>query len=133
MVIYKGTRLNEDLMNGAPEDTIFAASPKGHMDSDLFYTWFVKFVANIPPRRPVLLILDGHASHLSRETLLLAKENKVHFLVLPPHTTHIFQPWDVGDFGPLKKAFSEACTKLMRRNKRKYINRYDFCKVLTPA
>lgn len=133
MVIYKGTRLNEDLMKGAPDDTIFASSPKGYIDSELFYTWFVKFVAALPPRRPVLLLLDGHASHLSRETLILARENYVHFLMFPPHTTHIFQPLDVGVFGPLKKSFSEECTKLMRKNKRKYLNRYDFCKVLTPA
>lgn len=133
MVIYKGTRLNEDLMKGAPGNTIFATSPKGYIDSELFYSWFVKFIANIPSRRPVLVLLDGHASHMNIETLNLARKSNIHFLMIPPHTTHIFQPLDVGVFGPLKKAFSKECTKLMRKNKRKYINRYDFCRVLTPA
>lgn len=133
MVIFKGVRMNEDLMKEAPEDTIFATSLKGYIDSEIFYMWFVKFLNRIPAKRPVLLLLDGHASHLSKETLLLARENQVHFLMFPPHTTHLYQPLDVGVFGPMKKAFSEECTKLMRKNKKKYLNRYDFCKVLKPA
>lgn len=67
-----------------PEDTIFETSLKGYIDCELFYTWIVKFIASIPPRLTVLLLLDGHASALSRETLLLARENNVHFLMPPP-------------------------------------------------
>ena len=107
-------------MKGAPENAIFANSRKGYIDSELFYTWFVKFVNTIQAKRPVILLLDDHASHLFRDTLLLAKENGVHFLMFPPHTIHLFQPLDVGVFGPLKKAFSLECTKLMRKNQRKY-------------
>jgi hypothetical protein len=65
MIIYKGVRLN-----GAPEDTTFATSLKGYIDSDIFYTWFLRFVSRIPSRCPNLL-LDGHTPHLSGETLLL--------------------------------------------------------------
>jgi hypothetical protein len=34
MIICKGVRKNDDLTNGAPEDTIFATFPKGYIDSD---------------------------------------------------------------------------------------------------
>ena len=45
--------------------------------------------------RPVLLIQDGHASHMSIGLIELARANDVHLLCLPAHTTHILQPLDV--------------------------------------
>jgi hypothetical protein len=81
MTIYKGVRMNEDLTNGAPEDRVFATSPKVLMDSGILYPRFVRLVSRITSMLPVPLLLDGHTSNLSGEILLLAKENYVHFLV----------------------------------------------------
>ena len=63
-------------------------------NQDLYLKWFKFFLANIPPTRPVLLIEDGHASHLLLEVIQLARDNNVHILCLPAHTTHILQPLD---------------------------------------
>ena len=41
--------------------------------------------------RPRLLIVDGHASHFTRDFLLYAKEHEIHVLCLPLHTTHALQ------------------------------------------
>ena len=38
--------------------------------------------------------------------------------VLPPHTSHILQPMDVGCFGPLQIKYSQECTKFARLNHR---------------
>ena len=35
----------------------------------------------------------------------LARSNNVHLVCLPPHTTHLLQPLDVGVFGPMKAAW----------------------------
>ena len=59
---------------------------------DLYLEWFKFFIANIPPTRPVLLIEDGHASHISIEVIKLAQSNDIHLLCLPSHTTHLLQP-----------------------------------------
>ena len=53
--------------------------------------------------KEVVLFLDGHASHLSLDLIHLAKSNNVHLFCLPPHCTHVLQPFDVGVYGPVKK------------------------------
>ncbi|KAF2179253.1 CENP-B protein, partial [Zopfia rhizophila CBS 207.26] len=45
-----------------------------------------------------LLILDGHESHNSLEFTEYCKENKIVTLCIPPHSSHILQPLDVGCF-----------------------------------
>ena len=42
--------------------------------------WFEFFVRTIPPARPVLLILDGHTSHVSIDVVELARANNIHML-----------------------------------------------------
>ena len=54
-----------------------------------------------------LLILDGHESHKSLAFQDLCEENKIITLCMPPHTSHILQPLDVGCFAPLKRAYKE--------------------------
>ena len=61
-----------------------------------------------------VLIFDGHESHLSSQFLAHALDNNIHLLMLPPHTSHLLQPLDVGVFGPLKSAMSKCLDKLIR-------------------
>ena len=49
------------------------------------------FLKSIPPTRPVLLVQDGHSSHVSIELIEMARENGVCLLRLPAHTLHILQ------------------------------------------
>ena len=88
----------------------------GWINSDLFMKWFEFFLANIPPTRPVLLIMDGHGTHMSIELIELARSNDVHLLCLPSHTTHILQPLDVGVFKSFKGSWSKACSKYLAAN-----------------
>ena len=60
------------------------------------------FLKSIPPARPVILIQDGHTSHVSIQLIELARANNVHILCLPAHTTHLLQPLDVGVFKSFK-------------------------------
>ena len=59
--------------------------------------------------KPMLLICDGHGSHVNSEIVELAHTNNIHILCLPPHTTHKLQPLDVGVFGPMQRAWSKRC------------------------
>ena len=52
-----------------------------------------------------LLILDGHTSHVSLEFIQYCTDHKIIALCLPPHSTHVLQPLDVGVFSPLAKAY----------------------------
>ena len=71
------------------------------------------FLDNIPPSRPtVLLIQDGHASHITIELIEMARENNVSMLCLPSHTSHVLQPLDVEVF---KSGFSKVCGDYMKQ------------------
>ena len=54
-----------------------------------------------------LLILDGHESHKSLAFQDLCEESKIITLCMPPHSSHILQPLDVGCFAPLKQAYKK--------------------------
>jgi hypothetical protein len=84
--------------------TTFAKSDKGWMTAEVFTSWLSKLMEAIP-QRPLLMIMDGHKTHLTLETVLLAEENGVTLLKLPSHTTDKLQPLDVSVYGPLKAAW----------------------------
>jgi hypothetical protein len=48
-----------------------------------------------------MMIFDGHASHISSKVIWICVANKIILLCLPPHTTHLLQPLDIGLFAPL--------------------------------
>jgi hypothetical protein len=63
-----------------------------------------------------LLLLDGHVSHLSYRFCDFASKHKIIVLCLPPHTTHVLQPCDVGAFGPLESAWRKEVTLMSLAN-----------------
>ncbi len=76
------------------------------MERGNFCSWFEKLF--IPSVRylietgPVVLFMDGHASHLGLKVIQKARKNNIHLIAVPAHTTHITQTLDVGLFGPMK-------------------------------
>ncbi|XP_011859301.1 PREDICTED: uncharacterized protein LOC105556801 [Vollenhovia emeryi] len=133
MIIFRGKSLSEEQMRNAMDGMLFAYSARSFIDSELFEMWFKRFINDIPPKRPVLLLMDGHGSHINLSVLELAFQNEITLLCFPPHTTHLFQPLDRGVFGPFKKVFSQEVDKLIRKNKKKNFGRNDICQILTPA
>ena len=112
LMVYPRKRSVPDAMRvGALPGTVFMVTDSGWMTKEIFLQWFQHFINWIPPARPVLLIQDGHYSHISIDVIELAKAHSIHLLCLPPHTTHILQPLDVGVFKSFKAAFSNACHK----------------------
>ena len=116
MVYPRKKKVPDNLKEGAVPGTLFANSESGWINSELYLEWFNFFLQHIPPVRPVLLLQDGHVSHTSIELIELARANNIHLLCLPAHTTHIFQPLDVGVFKSFKSNFSKACSKYLGRH-----------------
>lgn len=56
--------------------------------------------------RPILLLVNGHSTHLTLDVVDLARDNNIILLCLPPHTTQGLQPLDVLVFKSLKAHFS---------------------------
>ena len=61
-----------------------------------------------------LLICDRHDSHITAEFITHCIDNKILLMILPPHSSHLTQPLDVGVFGALKKHIAAELYPLMR-------------------
>lgn len=117
-------------LEGGVEGTIFSMTETGYMDTQTFYMWFVNhFIPNLPPARPVVLLIDGHDSHLDLETFQLVQKNGICLYALLKNATHFVQPTDVGLFGPMKKSWYKSVREFSQRNPNSDINTRNFCSV----
>ena len=64
----------------------------------------------------MLLIEDGHGSHITLDVIELARANNIHLLCLPAHTSLILQTLDIGVFKSFKSGYSKACRKYLMAN-----------------
>jgi hypothetical protein len=58
--------------------------------------------------------MDGHSSHVTANVIAFCMENAIDLLIIPPHTSHILQPLDVGVFAPLKRALASETDAALR-------------------
>ena len=134
MVIFQGARLNHELMHGEVPGTLYGPSENGWIDQTLFFSWLNEaFIKNIPPTRPVLLLLDGHSTHYTPEVTRAAAEQGVVMLCLPPHTTHAIQPLDVSFFKSLKAHWSTACHQYIVDNPDHVVTTFQFSALFKEA
>jgi hypothetical protein len=100
-----------------PHDWAIAVSDNGWTNNELGVDWLKHFNAHTKARTVGarrLLILDGHESHHSLEFQDLCRENDIYTLCMPPHSSHLLQPLDVGCFSPLKRAYNREVKSLIR-------------------
>lgn len=108
-VVYKGLNLRNTWTYNGPTDCRFNISESGWMEIPNFLDWFktlfLPFVDKI--EGPKLLIYDGHSSHISVEVCEAAIMHDVHILVLPAHSSHIYQPLDVSVYKSMKSSWKK--------------------------
>ncbi|KAL9563829.1 hypothetical protein ACKAV7_012071 [Fusarium commune] len=100
-----------------PGDWAIATSPNGWTDNEIGLEWLKHFgrcTTKQSKNRYRLLILDGHESHHSVDFERYCKANKIITLCIPPHSSHLLQPLDIGCFGLLKKAYGQEIEHLIR-------------------
>ena len=89
----------------------WAVSPKGWTDSKIGYDWLTNVYDPISkarcPGEYHLLILDGYVSHYYK-FLHYCQQNDITVFCLPPHSTHLLQPLDVGLFSQLQSHYRKA-------------------------
>jgi hypothetical protein len=62
----------------------------------------------------LLLILNGHGSHLTSEFDHICKKNRIISLCMSAHSSHLLQPLDVSVFAVLKRAYGGLVEQRMR-------------------
>ncbi|RFN43685.1 hypothetical protein FIE12Z_12081 [Fusarium flagelliforme] len=111
-----------------PRDWAIITTQNGWTDNDTGLKWLKHFdrcTTNRLVGTHRLLILDGHESHHSVDFELYCQEKKIITLCMPPHSSHLLQPLDVGRFGPLKKAYGREIEQFIRKSVT-YISKTEF-------
>jgi hypothetical protein len=118
-IIFKGQNHlsawyeNSDL----PSNWVITLSENGWTTNEIGYEWIQHFNQYTKERttgKYRLLILDGHESHISVQFQQYCKENNIITLCMPPHSSHLLQPLDVGCFSSLKTSYGKQIENLMR-------------------
>lgn len=112
-IIYSKNLPVSDFMSGLPESWTFSSTDSGFINKHLFLNWFKDhFSRGCGRARPVLVVMDNHVSHLSKEVIDFAQSDNIELLCLPSHSTHLLQPLDVGYYHLLKEHFTSLSVAL---------------------
>jgi hypothetical protein len=130
-IIFKGKNhiqgWYEDL--ALPNDWRIELSDNGWTTDEISLSWLQKvFIPSTNSRvkgKYRLLILDGHGSHLTPQFDQICSQNDIIPICMPPHSSHLLQPLDVGCFAPLKRAYGRLVENHMRDGIN-HIDKLDF-------
>ena len=92
--IFKEKRPRQEYISLREDGACIDMQENGYMDSSNFSIWITSFIrlhetkGNLEPTRRMLLILDGHKSHVTLEVLLKAKDHGLDMVSLPSHSSH---------------------------------------------
>ena len=107
-VIFAGRVLLSNWYAGMPHGWAIEVSPNGWTINELALAWLKHFDTHTKERTVGayrLLIMDGHGSHNTKEFYEYCEEHKTIVLYMPPHSSCLLQPLDVGCFAPPKRAY----------------------------
>ena len=129
-IIFKSTTYQQYAwFDDIPDDWRIEISQNGWTTDDISLRWLEKLFIPATNRRTQgkyrLLILDGHGSHLTPQFDRLCSENDIIPICMPPHSSHLLQPLDIGCFAPLKRAYGGMIEAKARCNIN-HIDKLDF-------
>lgn len=135
MLIYPRKRMPATLQKNGPVGALYKCSKNGWINSELFCEWLTHLAKHAKPTSsdPILLVLDNHASHISIRAYNFCKENNIHMVSLPPHTSNHLQPLDLTVFSPLKNALYREYDLYLSTTGHQKITEYDVAELLNKA
>ncbi|CAG4946555.1 unnamed protein product [Parnassius apollo] len=122
-----GMRTSEEDYPG----TVYAATKNGWMETEIFETHFDKvFLPTVGEKRPILLVYDGHSTHVGLNIIEKAREAGITILKLPPHTSDNLQPLDLAVNKSFKDKWDLALVKWQRLQVGQMLPKKDFSKLI---
>ena len=106
-------------------------SKNGWSTAEVFRNYITKHftkysnVSSGSAAEPTRVLYDDHRSHISLILTEWARTHHVILFVLPPHTSHLTQPLDVGVFGPFKTMYSRECQLYLKNHPGIAITKYE--------
>jgi DDE superfamily endonuclease/Tc5 transposase DNA-binding domain/helix-turn-helix, Psq domain len=119
LVIFKAEKLSTQWIPASIHGSWrFNCNSKGWTSNEHGLDWLIRCFDPETRNKAVgeyrLLICDGHDSHITAEFVAYCIDHKILLMILPPHSSHLTQPLDVGVFGSLKKHMASELYPLMR-------------------
>ena len=134
--VFAGIKVRDSFLNKTMPGTAATTSKSGWGNSKVFRFFlkkhFFKF-AKPTADEPVLLIYNGHKSHVNIAITDWATTNNIHLFLLPAHTSHFLQPLDVACFGPLGTLFSSSKDQLLKSDKKELLSNREVCTLACKA
>lgn len=133
-ILFAGKSLPNNCAEMAPPDFAFGCSDSGWMTSELFYGYiayiFEPWLTSKKIKRPILLFIDGHRSHLTLHLSKFCSEHEIVLIALHPNATHIIQPLDVSFFRTLKSNWQKRNKSICDTSGSIGIQKYQFAGIL---
>jgi hypothetical protein len=111
VIIFSARQVLLRWFNHLQHDERVAVTDSGYINDQLAYQWIQHFHKSTKDQTKGvyrLLICDRFGSHLTYEFVRFCEINRIILFFLPPHSSHILQPLDVGVFSVYKHYHSEA-------------------------
>jgi hypothetical protein len=125
-VMHQAAWYNDGIL---PSDWAIAVSENGWTNNEIGLYWlehvFDKHTKDRAVGRYRLLVLDGHGSHITPEFDQYCLNHSIIVLCMPPHSSHLLQPLDVGCFSVLKRSYGRLVEQKMGAGVY-YIDKHDF-------
>ena len=108
---FNDKRPKVEVISKCKDEACMEMQEIGYTYAQNFSKWMTFFIThhkgreNLDPMKKMLLILDGHKSHVSIEVLLKAKTYRVDKVSLSSHTSHELQLLYISCFKPFKQSF----------------------------
>ncbi|XP_072167358.1 uncharacterized protein [Diadema setosum] len=129
-IVLAGKRFRENPLENGPKGAFLGRSDNGWMNSEVFYEYvansFIPWLEEHKIPKPVLLLVDGHSSHVAYHVGQLCNEAGVELYPLPSHASHVIQPCDVSFFKPLKSAWARAERQWRQEHGGTGVTKYSF-------
>lgn len=117
LVIFEAVMHQKAWYNLIPHNWSIGVSENGWTTNEIGMYWlehvFQKYTKDRTIGRYRLLILDGHGSHVTPEFDQYCLNHSIIVLCMPPHSSHLLQPLDVGCFAVLKRSYGSLVEQKM--------------------
>jgi hypothetical protein len=116
LVIFEAVMHQAAWYEAIPPDWSIGVSENGWTTNEIGLTWLKLFHEHTKDRTigtHRLLVLDGHGSHINPEFDQYCTDHNIVVVCMPPYSSHLLQPLDVGCFSALKQAYGRGVEQLM--------------------
>ncbi|KAK9737932.1 DDE superfamily endonuclease [Popillia japonica] len=135
LIVLPYKRIPRDVGLSIPDNYFVGRSDSGWMVSETFFEYisncFSVWLKSNNIKLPVILVLDGHKSHVNLGTVRFCSENGIVLYCPYSTSTHIMQPCDVAILKPLKSAWKKVVE--YKHENQKYITKLSFAPLFKKA